>query len=144
MYSKVIQLYVYTRTHTHTYVKSQSVSCSVVSNSVRPYGLEPATLLCPWDSPGKNTSPGDPSDPGIEPGPSTLQAAFFNHLSRQQSPYTHTHTYSFPAFTITGRHTVVNIIPRAVQALAVCPCMEQCVSLSVKFPINPFLLFPLW
>ena len=30
------------------------LSCSVVSNSVRPYGLQPARLFCPWDSPGKN------------------------------------------------------------------------------------------
>ena len=29
-----------------------------VSNSVQPYGLEPARLLCPWDSPGKNTGVG--------------------------------------------------------------------------------------
>ena len=28
---------------------------SVVSDSVRPYGLQPARLLCPWDSPGKST-----------------------------------------------------------------------------------------
>ena len=28
---------------------------SVMSDSLRPYGLGPATLLCPWDSPGKNT-----------------------------------------------------------------------------------------
>ena len=28
---------------------------SVVSNSVQPYGLQPARLLCPWDSSGKNT-----------------------------------------------------------------------------------------
>ena len=27
---------------------------SVVSDSVRPHGLPPTTLLCPWDSPGKN------------------------------------------------------------------------------------------
>ena len=31
------------------------VSCSVVSDSLRPHGLWPARLLCPWDSPGKNT-----------------------------------------------------------------------------------------
>ena len=30
-------------------------SCYVVSNSSQPYGLWPARLLCPWDSPGKNT-----------------------------------------------------------------------------------------
>ena len=31
---------------------------SVVSNSLRPHGLQPAKLLCPWDSPGKNTGVG--------------------------------------------------------------------------------------
>ena len=30
-------------------------SCSVVSNSLRPYGLYPTRFLCPWDSPGKKT-----------------------------------------------------------------------------------------
>ena len=29
--------------------------CSVMSDSLRPYGLEPARLLCPWDFPGRNT-----------------------------------------------------------------------------------------
>ena len=31
---------------------------SVVSDSVRPHGLQPNRLLCPWDSPGKNTGVG--------------------------------------------------------------------------------------
>ena len=31
---------------------------SVVSDSVRPHGLEPTKLLCPWDFPGKNTGVG--------------------------------------------------------------------------------------
>ena len=26
--------------------------------TVRPYGLQPVRLLCPWDSPGKNTGVG--------------------------------------------------------------------------------------
>ena len=30
-------------------------ACSVVSAFLRPHGLYPARLLCPWDSPGKNT-----------------------------------------------------------------------------------------
>ena len=34
------------------------VSCSVMSNSLRLHGLEPARLLCPWDFPGKNTRVG--------------------------------------------------------------------------------------
>ena len=33
-------------------------STSVMSNSLQPYELQPARLLCPWDSPGKNTGVG--------------------------------------------------------------------------------------
>ena len=31
---------------------------SVVRDSVRPHGLQPTRLLCPWDSPGQNTGVG--------------------------------------------------------------------------------------
>ena len=37
------------------YLLSESDSHSVVSNSLQSHGLLPARLLCPWDSPGKNT-----------------------------------------------------------------------------------------
>ena len=33
-------------------------ACSVVSDSLGPHGLDPASLLCPWDSPGKNPGVG--------------------------------------------------------------------------------------
>ena len=39
----------------------ESVSRSVVSNSLRLQGLWPARLLCPWNSPGKNTGVGCPA-----------------------------------------------------------------------------------
>ena len=32
-----------------------SVSRSVIPGSLRPHGLQPTRLLCPWDSPGKDT-----------------------------------------------------------------------------------------
>ena len=42
--------------------ESQSVSHSVMSNYVQPHGphglSQPARLLCPWNSPGKNTGVG--------------------------------------------------------------------------------------
>ena len=38
--------------------ESESVSCSVVTDSWWPHGLQPARLLCPWTSPGKNTGVG--------------------------------------------------------------------------------------
>ena len=36
----------------------ESVSRSVVSNSLGSHGLGPTRFLCPWDSPGKNTGVG--------------------------------------------------------------------------------------
>ena len=36
----------------------ECVSCSVVSHFLQPHGLQPARLLCLWDSPGKNTGAG--------------------------------------------------------------------------------------
>ena len=45
----------------HSLCISNVTAClaqSVVSNSARPYGLRNLRLLCPWDSPGKNTGVG--------------------------------------------------------------------------------------
>ena len=33
-------------------------SASVISDSLPPHGLQPSKVLCPWDSPGKNTRVG--------------------------------------------------------------------------------------
>ena len=56
-------------------------TCSVVSNSLRPHGLQPTGLLCPWDFPGKNTGvgchfllQGNLPDSGIESEPSVSPA----------------------------------------------------------------------
>ena len=47
--------YIYIYIHTHIYKTWQSVSHSFNSNSLQPHGLQPCRLLCPWNSPGKNT-----------------------------------------------------------------------------------------
>ena len=39
-------------------LKVKVLSHSVVSDSLRPHGLQPARPLCPWNSPGKNTGLG--------------------------------------------------------------------------------------
>ena len=39
----------------------ESVSCSVMSNSLQCYGLQPTRLLCPWNSPSKSTGVGSHS-----------------------------------------------------------------------------------
>ena len=47
-----------TRLRDCTTPKMCVLSRAVVSDSLRPRGLQPARLLCPWDSPGKNTGVG--------------------------------------------------------------------------------------
>ena len=54
---------------------------SVASESLRPHGVQPTRLLCPWDSPGKSTGvgchallQGNLTNPRIEPGSPALQA----------------------------------------------------------------------
>ena len=50
----------------HKWHCPQSISHAVVSDSLRLHGLQPARLLCPWNSPGKNTGVGSHSLlPGI-------------------------------------------------------------------------------
>ena len=44
--------------HTHTHICAWCYVTSVVFNSLWPYGLWPARLLCPWDSTGKHTGVG--------------------------------------------------------------------------------------
>ena len=46
---------------TLNHLLNQSVSRSVMSNSVRPYGVWPARFLCPWNSPGTSTGVGSHS-----------------------------------------------------------------------------------
>ena len=36
------------------HMKSKNQCMLVMSNSLRPHGLQPIRLLCPWDSPGKS------------------------------------------------------------------------------------------
>ena len=64
------------------------VSHSVVSDSLWPYELQPSRLLCPWNSPGKNTggvSPRDLLAQGSNPVLSHCRQILY-HLSHQGSP----------------------------------------------------------
>ena len=66
--------------------------CSVVSDSLQPYGLQSARLFCPWNFPGKNTRmgchfllqrifPAQGSNPGL---PKCRQTLY--RLSHEGSP----------------------------------------------------------
>ena len=62
-------------------------SCSVMSDSLQPHGLQPAWFLCPWDFPGRNTGVGCHSllqgiflTQGLNPGLLHCRWTFY-HLS---------------------------------------------------------------
>ena len=65
---------------------------SVMSNSLRSFGLQLARLLCPWDFSGKNTEMGCISSSRISSQPrdrtcvSYIVGGFFTPLSHQRSP----------------------------------------------------------
>ena len=70
----------------------ESESCSVMSDSQQPHGLQPARLLCPWSSPGQKTEVGSHSLlQGICPSQGLNQGhpycgQILNQLSHQGSP----------------------------------------------------------
>ena len=74
--------------------ESESVSYSVGSDPLQFHGLQPTRLLCPWNSPGKNTGVGSHSllqgiflTQGLNVGlPHCRQILY--HLSNQGSPQT--------------------------------------------------------
>ena len=77
------------------------LSCSAVSDSLRPFGLSPTSLLCPWDFPGKNTGVGCHSllqgifpTQGSNPGLLYCRQILY-HLSHQGSPHIHLSVYNF-------------------------------------------------
>ena len=81
--SKQIEQYVTRLLHIVKFQTKWSETRSVVSDSVRPHGLQLTRLLCPWNSPGKNTGVGSHPfhqgtlpNPGIKSGSPSLQAAF--------------------------------------------------------------------
>ena len=74
------------------FMHSRTLSHSAASSSLRPHGLWPSRLLCPWASPGKNTGVGCPAllqgifpAQGSNPGLPHCRWILY-HLSYQGSP----------------------------------------------------------
>ena len=76
-------------------------SRSVVSDSLRPHGPQPAKLLLSMDSPDKNPScdpfpsPGDLPSPGIKPAYPALTGGFFTIVPPGKPPRTSTRHQTF-------------------------------------------------
>ena len=71
-----------------------SESHSVLSSAFWPHGLEPARLLCPWNSPGKNPGVGSCSllqvifpTQGLNPGLPTAGGFFTIWVTREAQEY---------------------------------------------------------
>ena len=82
------------------------VSCSVVSDSLIPHGLLSARLLCPWNSPGKNTGVGGPAllqgifpTQGLNPGLLHCRRILY-YLSYQGSSFYLVIRYKCESWTI--------------------------------------------
>ena len=112
------------------------VSRSVMPDSLRPHGLQPAELPCPWDSPGKNTGvgchfllqgifPTQGSNVGL---PHCGQ--ILHHLSHQGSP-----RKSLNGWKLASSH-LLRILwkwPRLIQLCILSPSSLQSPSLSLCF-----------
>ena len=81
--------------------KSGSVTRSFMSNSLWSHELQPASLLCPWDSPGRNRSGLPfPPDPGIEPASPVSPAMTGGFLTTMPpgKPLRVKHSAQFPGY----------------------------------------------
>ena len=76
------QLYLYPCS-VYLCVQISVLSCSVMSDSLRPHELQPPRLLCPWDSPGEDARVGShsllqgPSQPRDQMQVSHIAGRFF-------------------------------------------------------------------
>ena len=53
-----MELEIISKSYLEKHILSTCVSCILMSNSLQHHGLGPTKLLCPWNSPGKNTGVG--------------------------------------------------------------------------------------
>ena len=87
-------------------------SHSVVSDSMRPHELKPARLLCPWDSPGKNTGVGCISFSGGSSWPRLVA-------------WSKSHKFSGPISSL----TVIRPWTRFIQQMFCCSVAQSCLTL---------------
>ena len=78
------------------YEECVCISHSVMFDSLRPHGLSPSRLLCPWNSSVKNTAVGSVSLPTGLPDPGLLHfRQILYHMSYQGSPFMRNERQSF-------------------------------------------------
>ena len=105
-------------------------SCSVVSDSLQPHGLEPTRLLHPWNFPGKSNGvgchfllqgifPTQGSNPGLLHYRQMLYHLshwwYFQVKSKGAQPYTHMYPFSPKPLSHPGCHITLNRVHSVVQ-----------------------------
>ena len=115
---------------------------SVVSDSLQPHGLQPARLLCPWDSPAKNTGvdchdllQGIFTTQGLNPG-LPLAGRFFTCRATREAPVAFCPKPKSP----TGAPTIA--LHSGIQPTALCQgCRVPCFGVKQRrTQILPLLL----
>ena len=123
------------------------LSHSVVSDSLKPHGLQLTRLLCPWDSPGKNPKMGSRSllqgifpTQGSKPGfPHCMWILY--HLSHQGSPVALLIYYLFTLMNNWTKHKgwfkmqtqfFLSVHPKKEQGSRVMVWLEVTISLEVQ------------
>ena len=109
------------------------VSHSVMSDSLRPCGLQPVRCFCTWNSPGKNTGAGSHSllqriflTQGSNPGLLQCRQILY-HLSHQEKP-----NIIYPVIQILKKANVPFLLVHSGQLNYFCFCLT-CI-LSWPFP----------
>ena len=98
-------MFVYHFSPFHSFACVHDKLLSIMSDSLQPYGLQPARFLCSWDFPGKNTEEGCPL---------LLQGIFLTWVE-PTSP-----TLASRLFRAT-RKPVIPFVCRSLQAFSVLP-----------------------
>ena len=129
---------------------------AVLSASWRPYGLEPARLCCPWDSPGENTAVGchallqdlkinctwDNKDDAGQTTDDPLQDNCQGWLwCFRMKPPPSVYKSSCPQLSVTGSHLdrspflyPPNPTTASIQNIAKCPFHQPCSLLAFEQP----------
>ena len=111
------------------------LTCSVVSDSLRPYGLQPTRLLCPWGVPGKNAGMGchfllQGIFPTQELNPCLLCLLHFKwilySLSHQGSPPNSYSSYIYLDFNCLLKYFHGKQLPRGHVFMLFSPLLPPC------------------
>ena len=121
------------------YSSSSSFSHSVMSNFLLPYKQWPTRLLCPWNSPGKNTGAGShfllqriiPTQGSNSCLPHGRQILY--HLSHQETP--HLHYKSMQVLHSILQHS--HVCSRICQNIFNKHYMQRCAIFVLQFHIIP-------